>query len=74
MPSGDLHESTQPGGSDWGLTSTAGGRIVVYTGGLPITSGGELAGAIGVSGGTAEQDAECAAAALTEHLAKPTGG
>ncbi len=66
MPSGDLHVSTQPGGADWGLTSTAGGRIVVYAGGLPILSSGQLAGAIGVSGGTAEQDAECAAAALAE--------
>ena len=65
MPSGDLHHSTQPGGPDWGLTSTAGGRIVVYAGGLPIAVDGELAGAIGVSGGTGEQDAACAAGALT---------
>ncbi len=36
MPSGDLHESSQPGGGDWGVTSTEGGRIVVYAGGLPI--------------------------------------
>ena len=57
MPSGDLHESSQPGGGDWGVTSTEGGRIIVYAGGLPIFSDGVLAGAIGVSGGTSAQDA-----------------
>ena len=64
LPSGDLHESSQPGGADWGLTSTEGGRIVVYAGGLPIFADGTFAGAIGVSGGTGAEDAECAAAAL----------
>jgi uncharacterized protein GlcG (DUF336 family) len=65
LPTGDLRTSTQPGGDDWGLTSTEGGRIVVYAGGLPISLDGEHAGAIGVSGGTGEQDAEVAGKALT---------
>ncbi len=64
MPSGDLHDSTQPGGDDWGLTSTAGGRIVVYKGGLPVFARGTLAGAVGVSGGTGDQDLACAQAAV----------
>src|SRR5438552_3332589 len=64
LPTGDLQSSTQPGGDDWGLTSTEGGHIVVYAGGLPITADGAFAGAIGVSGGTGEQDARCAAAAV----------
>lgn len=68
MPSGDLNESSRPGGADWGITSTEGGRIVVYAGGLPIFADGVLAGAIGVSGGTGAQDAECAIAALREAL------
>ena len=68
MPSGDLHESSQPGGSDWGITSTECGRIIVYAGGLPIFADGVLAGAIGISGGTSAQDAECAIAALREGL------
>ncbi|MCZ3389637.1 MAG: heme-binding protein [Actinomycetia bacterium] len=68
MPSGDLRESSQPGGADWGLTSTAGGRIIVYAGGLPIFADGVLAGALGVSGGTGAQDGACAAAALTAVL------
>ena len=65
MPSGDLRLSSQPGGDDWGITSTAGGRIVVYDGGLPILVDDDLAGAIGVSGGTGAQDLTCAQAALT---------
>ena len=39
--------------------------IVTFEGGLPIkTGGGEPIGAIGVSGGTAEQDGICAQAAV----------
>lgn len=68
MPSGDLHESSQPGGGDWGVTSTEGGRIIVYAGGLPIFAGGVLAGALGVSGGTGAQDGACALAALAAVL------
>lgn len=39
-------------------------RIVVFGGGLPIRDGGYLLGGIGVSGGSAEQDAACAQAGL----------
>jgi uncharacterized protein GlcG (DUF336 family) len=68
MPSGDLRESSTPGGADWGITSTEGGRIVVYDGGLPLLADGQLAGAIGVSGGTGEQDLAIARTALTATL------
>lgn len=39
-----------------------GGRLVFGQGAVPITRGGQTAGAIGVSGGTAAQDEECASA------------
>jgi uncharacterized protein GlcG (DUF336 family) len=72
MPSGELHESSQPGGADWGVTSTEGGRIVVYAGGFPLfTADGSLAGGIGVSGGTSEQDASVAQAAVMAVLGGP---
>jgi uncharacterized protein GlcG (DUF336 family) len=64
VPTGEFMQSTQPGGVDWGFNTTSGGRVVVYAGGLPITSGGELVGGLGVSGGTGEQDEACARAAL----------
>lgn len=38
--------------------------IIAFAGGLPIMGGGAHVGAIGVSGGTADQDEECAKAAI----------
>jgi uncharacterized protein GlcG (DUF336 family) len=39
-------------------------RIVTFGGGLPIRLDGAVAGAIGVSGGSVDQDIECAQAGL----------
>ncbi len=39
-------------------------RLVVFGGGLPIHVDKQLIGGIGVSGGTAEQDTECAQAGI----------
>ena len=39
-------------------------RNVVFGGGLPLREGGALIGGIGVSGGSAEQDEDCARAAM----------
>lgn len=39
-------------------------RLVVFGGGAPVLVGGQVAGGIGVSGGSAEQDVECAEAAI----------
>lgn len=40
-------------------------RLVAFGGGLPLRINGELLGAIGVSGGSEEQDELCARAGLT---------
>ena len=45
-----------------GITHTP--RLIVFGGGFPIVLGGEIVGAIGVSGGHYSQDMECARAAL----------
>jgi glc operon protein GlcG len=37
-------------------------RLVVFGGGVPLTVDGQLVGAVGVSGGSAEQDVLCATA------------
>ena len=58
-------ESTQPGGGDWGFSTTVGGRIVVFAGGVPITVAGTVVGGLGVSGGPAAIDAACARAGLS---------
>jgi uncharacterized protein GlcG (DUF336 family) len=59
---GEFSASTQPGGADWGFNTTD-PRIVVYAGGVPLYAGGELVGALGASGGTAEEDEACVLAA-----------
>ena len=43
---------------------TARGSVILFGGGFPISFGGEHGGGIGVSGGSEEQDAACAKAAL----------
>ena len=44
-----------------GITHTP--RLVIFGGGVPIVVGGQVVGAIGVSGGTADQDADVASRA-----------
>ncbi len=41
------------------------GKIVPLPGGVPIRQGEEVVGAVGVGGGSGEQDVECAKAGLT---------
>jgi uncharacterized protein GlcG (DUF336 family) len=60
--SGDFMRSTQPGGDDWGFNATD-TRIVVYAGGVPLVVDGRLVGALGASGGTADEDEACVTAA-----------
>lgn len=63
-PSEAWAESTQPGGGDWGFTTTLGGRMVVFAGGVPVTADGEVVGGLGVSGAAAAVDRACALAGL----------
>lgn len=46
------------------LAALTGGKLVATGGGLPIKEGDQVIGGIGVSGGTADQDVDCARAAL----------
>ena len=62
MPTGDLGPYAQPGAEFYGYESLSGGRMVVFAGGLPLIRDGILVGALGVSGGSAEQDARAAEA------------
>jgi uncharacterized protein GlcG (DUF336 family) len=61
--SGELWEIAQPGEGGFGI-NTIDSRFVLSAGGIPILREGDIIGAIGVSGGTAEQDEECATAAV----------
>ena len=69
MPTHNVGELAQPGGTLYGIQHTHNGRIILFGGGYPLCINGEVVGAIGVSGGTVEQDmavAEPAAAMLRE--------
>jgi len=60
----DLAEMAQPGQALFGINTTNDGRIVIFAGGIPLMREGEVAGAVGVSGGTVDQDQEVAEAGL----------
>lgn len=62
----ELAKMAQPGGPLFGLHSCAGGRYVIFGGGIPIVLEGHVIGAVGVSGAEVDQDVACAAAAVTE--------
>lgn len=56
MPTDELGELAQPGGILYGIEQSHQGRIVLFGGGLPLWLWGQVAGAIGISGGSVEQD------------------
>ena len=69
MPTHELGKLAQPGQDLYGIQQTHQGRLVLIGGGIPLRLRGRVAGAIGVSGGTVEQDirvAQPAATALEE--------
>ena len=60
----DIGEMAQPGQPLFGVNTTNGGRVVVFAGGLPLVRDGEVVGAVGVSGGSVDQDEEVAQAGV----------
>ena len=56
MSTAKLAELAAPGGSLYGIQHTNEGKVVIFGGGEPLYVDGVMIGAIGVSGGTAEQD------------------
>jgi uncharacterized protein GlcG (DUF336 family) len=63
----DLAQHSQSGGQFFGIHASNDGRIMIFAGGVPLKRDGRVVGAIGVSGGSGEQDhavAEAGAAAF----------
>ncbi|MDJ0661274.1 MAG: heme-binding protein [Crocosphaera sp.] len=52
----DLAEQSQSGGQFFGIHASNNGQIMIFAGGIPLYSQGQVVGAIGVSGGSGEQD------------------
>ncbi len=62
--SGALGRLSQPGGPIWGVEQTNGG-LVSFGGGFPLTaSDGRVIGAVGVAGGSVDEDEAVARACL----------
>ena len=60
----EIGEMAQPGQPLFGINTTNGGRIVIFAGGVPLMRDGEVVGAVGVSGGTPDEDHEVAEAGV----------
>jgi len=63
----ELAANSQPGDQFFGIHVSNRGRIMIFAGGIPLKRAGEIVGAIGISGGSGEQDqtvAEAGAAAF----------
>ncbi len=60
----EIGEMAQPGEPLFGINTTNGGRIVIFAGGVPLMRDGEVVGAVGVSGGTPDEDHEVAEAGV----------
>jgi uncharacterized protein GlcG (DUF336 family) len=63
----DLATHSQSGGQFFGIHASNDGKIMIFAGGIPLKKDGHVVGAIGVSGGSGEQDhavAEAGAAAF----------
>lgn len=63
----DLATYSQSGGQCFGIHASNGGKVMIFAGGIPLKKDGKVVGAIGVSGGSGEQDhavAEAGAAAF----------
>ncbi len=52
----DLAAYCQPGKDFYGLNTSNDGKIMIFAGGIPLKRDGKVVGAVGVSGGSGEQD------------------
>ena len=60
---------TATAGQSWfqSMIVSSQGKIIAVAGGLPVLDTPNIVGAVGVSGGTEDQDQECCRAALTAY-------
>lgn len=64
MSTKDLAPLCQPNQPLFGIHASNGGRLIIFAGGIPLTSGVRVVGAIGVSGGSVEEDHDVAEAGV----------
>ncbi len=52
----DLATHSQSGDQFFGINASNDGRVMIFAGGIPLKRDGKVVGAVGVSGGSGEQD------------------
>jgi uncharacterized protein GlcG (DUF336 family) len=52
----ELAKHSQPAGEFFGIQVSNHGKIMIFAGGIPLKRDGKVVGAIGVSGGSGDQD------------------
>ncbi|MFY2562960.1 GlcG/HbpS family heme-binding protein [Corallococcus terminator] len=52
----DLAKNAQPGGQFYGIQVSNHGQVMIFAGGVPLKKSGKVVGAVGVSGGSGDQD------------------
>jgi len=66
MPTRDLAEMAQPGQPLFGIEGSNQG-VIIFAGGIPLADAKTVVGAVGVSGGTPDQDHEVCEAAVAAY-------
>ena len=74
MPTKELATMSQPGQPLFGIEASNDGRVVIFAGGIPLKSDGQVVGAIGASGGRPDQDHSVAEAGATAFAAAAEAG
>ncbi|WP_084583500.1 GlcG/HbpS family heme-binding protein [Sphingomonas azotifigens] len=64
QPTANLATLAAPGGPLFGIQESNAGQVVIFGGGVPVWINGHIAGAVGASAGTIEQDLQVAEAAV----------
>jgi uncharacterized protein GlcG (DUF336 family) len=64
MSTKDLAPLCQPNQPLFGIQASNQGQLIVFAGGIPLQAGDQVVGAVGVSGGSVEQDHEVAEAGV----------
>jgi uncharacterized protein GlcG (DUF336 family) len=52
----ELAKHSQSGDEFFGINASNDGRVMIFAGGVPLTQAGKVVGAVGVSGGSGQQD------------------
>ncbi len=60
-----LGENSQSGDQFFGIHASNDGKVMIFAGGIPVKKDGKVIGAIGVSGGSGEQDQAVAEAGVS---------